>query len=218
MQALGVSFQNGHLLIAKSGLSSGFIMLVPNFKLLDKMKELYLEAIERNPDVSSFRLAYRMFMSRSTELLYSYGQKERAQELFDTMRKEKMPEVNGMNLDQFVYKRWEKNMLDSGFKQRMQMISAMITQSAYLLAHGDYEASESFMALGKMAYDRHMADLGVQERQALKPFEMLRKEIFDNIISIMNPALAEALKGEINDLNYRRSQQMEAPPDGGSTK
>ena len=120
-----------------------------------------------------------------------------------------MPQVTGMNLDQFVYKRWEDNMLDSGFKQRMQMISAMITQSAYLLAHGDYEAAESFMALGKMTYDRHMADLGLQERQALKPFNMLRKEIMDNVLSIMDPVLAEALKGELTNLDFEQSKVME---------
>ena len=45
-------------------------------------------------------------MSKCVELMYSYGQKEKAKKYFDMMRKEKMPEVNGMTLDQFAYSRW----------------------------------------------------------------------------------------------------------------
>ena len=139
-------------------------------------------------------------MGRCVELMYTYGQMEKAQKYFDMMKKEKMPEVTGLTLDQFAYKIWEKNMEDSGFKKRMEMITAMITQSTYLLAYGDYQGAESFLALAKLSYDRHMNDMGKQERQALKPFAQIRKEIMENLMGIMPPDLAQALRGELNSL------------------
>ncbi len=45
---MDTSFRNGRMLIPKNGLDSGLFMLVPNFNLADKIRELYLEAIARN--------------------------------------------------------------------------------------------------------------------------------------------------------------------------
>ena len=57
-------------------------------------------------------------MGRCVELMYTYGQMEKAQKYFDMMKNEKMPELTGITLDQFAYKIWEKNTIKKTIIQR----------------------------------------------------------------------------------------------------
>ena len=195
-QSLQVTFTNGRMLFPGDKPAENFL-LIPNFSVADAVRQSYLDAIQENPDIKSFRDAYENFMSRAITTMYSYGQYTKAQEFYDYLTDHKKNRNTRLPFDQFVLKHWQEEIKDAGFKQANDMINGLIFRSCVLLGYGDKTAADAHLQLARMAYNRYMKDMGTESRTALPPFSQMTSEIAQACIRSLPGEIADRIKAQL---------------------
>ena len=195
-QSLQVTFTNGRMLLPDDKPAED-ILLIPNFSVADAVRQSYLDAIEENPDIKSFRDAYENFMSRAITTMYSYGQYSKAQQFYDYLTDHKKNRATRLPFDQYVLKQWQEEIRDAGFKQANDMINGLIFRSCILLGYGDKTAADAHLQLARMAYNRYMKDMGTETRTQLPPFSQMTSEIAQACIRNLPKGIADRIKAQL---------------------
>ncbi|MDD3153305.1 MAG: hypothetical protein PHS41_00440 [Victivallaceae bacterium] len=192
-QALYESFKSGRLLFFDPKSRKNVIM-VPNFDVLDAVKDTFDKTIKENPDVSSFFSAKVNFMKDAIVTLFTYGKFRKAAEYYEELKKIDSTQRRP-SLEDFAMEGWGEDIRDGGVKQALQLISGMLLRSMYYAAYGDMDASAANDRMARYIYNRYQKENSdVQESRGLPPYNEMKQTIYRNAIANFPPEMAAALK------------------------
>jgi hypothetical protein len=127
----------------------------PDLRFIDATTKRFKGlAKSREGEVSGVFSAYKHWTRNMVALLYTQGQKERAEELRQALYDfERRPEHEGP-IEAFVVREVEEDLKIGQYQQVADYIRAHILQSYYWEALGERETSESFRLLARLFYDK----------------------------------------------------------------
>ena len=200
-QAIQVLGESGRMLLP-DGKASFEYLLVPNFSIIDKSVETYRKAYEANKKIPSFRHGYENYLLYLVYLNYLYAQDDAAHRYFAILRDElKHPEAVNNTFDEYVSKRFQQEMVDSGYKRTMQNVTSTIIRACQHAAVNDKTGALRQLQLAKLLYDHFRTSFAnEQERLAMPEFEKYKSGIVLNLIKTLeksNPETAARIKAEI---------------------
>jgi len=211
-QSLKDACNTGRLVMAEpEGFS--FVMLAPNFNVIDATRQSYLDAWRRH-EAKTFLDGLENFVASAVLSLYTYGHYAEARRQMAAMRKEFPDNPRWRrNLDEFVLERWRQDVRDASPQQAAIMVDGLIYRSCVFLACGEYDTALAHERLAAEVYQAYWKTQGdVWTRTGLPPFATMKARRTQLCLKNFPPLLAANLRRHLAAINQDPNRPPETPP------
>lgn len=207
-QGLKVMMLSGRIIYAGGKPGADFIRL-PNFNVADSALEEIRKMAELTKGGIQFS-GYHYFLMDMVDLLYLYGQREKAAKYYKILENEVPSETKGMDVQQFVINRMHKQLKTIKNSTLQSMVSGIILQSIFAFTNDADEDAQEMLFMAETFYNEYLklhSSAEERERLRLPPFKDFKQNITNWVLKSY-PGLAPVLKAKL-DLQEKTSLPVE---------
>ncbi len=200
-QSLNLAFKTGRLIYLKD---INYLEMSPNISLVDAVNAAYLESLKKHPhdaNTNSIKAGYENFLVDAVVILYTFGQKKKADAYLRRARKmfgKGNPKRYRKTLDQFALDELARNLPSMNYHQAQGTVQGYLMQACYSLALGQYDRATAFEAIAHKIWIRYMRFIaGTEVRRRLPPYPEMRRNAVRSALKAFPPSLAKRLRFEL---------------------
>ena len=205
-QSLKMMMLSGRIIYDGGKPGENFVRL-PNFNVVDSTLEEIRNTAELTQGGIQFS-GYHYFLMDVVDLLYLYGQKEKAAKYYKILEEEVPTETKGMNVQQFVLNRMRTQLKTIKNDMLQSMISGIIFQSIFAFANDADEEAHEMLYMAEIFYNEYRKLHNSEEeleRLRLPPFKEFKRNVTNKVLKDY-PNLSPTLKAKLE------LQENNAPP------
>jgi len=179
LQSLTHSFLRGRLRFEPE---KNLYLLTPNPDVLDRVRAVYVEALDRQKDELILR-SHRDFLVDAVMICSAFNRLPKAKEVFEELRR-RYPEKIEPKFDSFLEKTYREFVERNSSGETTAAVESAFYQSAYWEAAGDADQAAGYDRIARLIWERYRAarsDTEQLQRTGLPPLEEFRRAAQDRL-------------------------------------
>lgn len=196
-QGLKMMMLSGRI-IYDGGIPGENFVRLPNFNVVDSALAEIRKMAEQTQGGIQFS-GYHYFLMDVVDLLYLYGQKEKAAKYYKILVDEVPSETKGMTVQQFVINRMHNQLKTIKNDMLQSMVSGIIFQSIFAFANDADEDAHEMLYMAETFYNEYRKMHNSEEeleRLRLPPFKEFKRNVTNKILKDF-PNISPALKAKL---------------------